>query len=85
MAVATAVRTALSLGALRVVVLVGATTLRAAPGSQPIRGEGVRTPRTGTLRADTLPDERLADATRRVQAFTCNLGRSISLVQGLGS
>ncbi len=43
-----------------------------------------RNVQTVTLRADNLLDERFADATSRVKAFTFNPGRDISLVYRLG-
>ena len=43
-----------------------------------------RNVQTVTLRADNLFDERYADATSRVKAFTFNPGRSLSLVYRLG-
>ncbi len=43
-----------------------------------------RNVQTLTLRADNLFDERFADATSRVKAFTFNPGRNISLVYRLG-
>lgn len=43
-----------------------------------------RNVQTITLRADNLLDERFADATSRVKAFTFNPGRNLSLVYRLG-
>ncbi len=43
-----------------------------------------RTVQTVTLRVDNLFDERYADATSRIKAFTVNPGRNVSLVYRLG-
>lgn len=43
-----------------------------------------RTLQTLTLRVDNLLDERFADATSRIKAFTFNPGRNVSLVYRLG-
>ncbi len=43
-----------------------------------------RTVQTLTLRVDNLLDERYADATSRIKAFTANPGRNVSVVYRLG-